>query len=80
MDGSQFIYLLLTALGEAEIRWPEGAFTLNAGESCLIPACAENVRVCGHAAVMGASTPDRDALKAALGYRAELVAGLTKEI
>ena len=72
--------LLLTALGEAEICWPEGAFTLNAGESCLIPACAENVRVCGHAAVMGASTPDRDALKAALGYRAELVAGLTKEI
>lgn len=72
--------LLLTALGEAEIRWPEGAFALSAGESCLIPACTEKVSVCGHSAVMCASTPDRDALRAALGYRAELVAGLTKEI
>ena len=72
--------LLLTALGEAEIRWPEGAFTLSAGESCLIPACAENIRVCGNAAVMCSTTPDRDALKGALGYRAELVAGLTQAI
>ena len=72
--------LLLTSLGEAEIRWSEDSFTLNPGESCLIPACTEGVSVCGDAAVMCSTTPDREALKAALSYRADLVAGLTKEI
>ncbi len=72
--------LLLTALGEAEISWPEGKLTLEAGESCLVPACCQNVAVTAHAPVLCSTTPDRAALKKALGYRAELVAGLTRDI
>lgn len=72
--------LLLTALGEAVIRWPEGEMTLEAGESCLIPACTQDVLVSGRTTVLCSTTPDHDALKSALGYRAELVAGLTETI
>ncbi|MBR3503595.1 MAG: class I mannose-6-phosphate isomerase [Clostridia bacterium] len=72
--------LLLTSLGEAEIKWSEGSFPLAPGESCLVPAALEGVCVCGRTAVMCATTPDRPALREALGYRAELVAGLTKDI
>jgi len=72
--------LLLTALGEAEVKWADGSFTLNPGESCLVPAALEGVSVCGRTAVMCATTPDRPSLREALGYRAELVAGLTKDI
>ncbi len=71
---------LLTAMGEAEIGWEGGAFPLGPGESCLVPAALEGVRVCGRTAVMCATTPDRPSLRDALGYRAELVAGLTKDI
>ena len=72
--------LLLTSLGEAEVKWADGSFPLVPGESCLIPAALEGVCVCGHTAVMCATTPDRPSLRDALGYRAELVAGLTKDI
>ncbi len=72
--------LLLTSLGEAEVKWDGGSFPLNPGESCLVPAALEGVTISGRAAVMCATTPDRPALREALGYRAELVAGLTKDI
>ncbi len=72
--------LLLTSLGEAEVKWPEGSFTLNPGESCLVPAALEGGVISGRTAVMCATVPDRPALREALGYRAELVAGLTKDI
>ncbi len=72
--------LLLTSLGEAEVKWADGSFPLNPGESCLVPAGLEGVVVAGRTAVMCATVPDRPALREALGYRAELVAGLTKDI
>jgi len=72
--------LLLTSLGEAEVKWDGGSFTLNPGDSCLVPAALEGVTISGRTAVMCATTPDRAALRDALGYRAELVAGLTKDI
>ena len=72
--------LLLTSLGEAEVKWAEGAFALNPGESCLVPAALAGVTISGRTAVMCATVPDRPALREALGYRAELVAGLTGEI
>ncbi len=72
--------LLLTALGEAEVKWDGGSFPLDPGQSCLVPAALEGVILSGRTAVMCATTPDRPALRQALGYRAELVAGLTKDI
>ncbi|MBO4298891.1 MAG: mannose-6-phosphate isomerase [Clostridia bacterium] len=72
--------LLLTSLGEAEVKWDGGSFPLNPGESCLAPAALEGVTISGRTAVMCATLPDRPALREALGYRAELVAGLTKDI
>ena len=72
--------LLLTALGEAEVRWPDGSFPLNPGESCLVPAALEGVILSGRTAVMCATTPDQTTLREQLGYRAELVAGLTRDI
>ena len=72
--------LLLTALGQAEVKWGEGSFALNPGESCLVPAALEGVVLSGRTAVMCATVPDRQTLRDALGYRAELVAGLTKDI
>ena len=45
-----------------------------------MPAGLEGVVVAGRTAVMCATVPDRPALREALGYRAELVAGLTKDI
>ena len=72
--------LLLTALCEARVTWTDGAFDLNVGESCLVPAKLEGVSLCGQGTVMCSTTPDREALKEALGYRAELVAGLTCDI
>ena len=72
--------LLLTALGQAEVKWADDSFALEPGESCLVPAALEGVTLCGRTAVMCATLPDQTALREALGYRAELVAGLTKEI
>jgi len=72
--------LLLTSLGEAGVKWEGGSFALNPGESCLVPAAMRGVALAGRTAVMCATVPDRPALREALGYRAELVAGLTGDI
>ena len=62
------------------MKWDGGSFTLNPGDSCLVPAALQGVTISGRTAVMCATVPDRPALREALGYRAELVAGLTGEI
>ncbi len=72
--------LLITSLGETEVAWVDGGFTLAPGESALIPACMSGVTLSGRTTVMCSSLPDREALKNELGYRAELVAGLTEDI
>ena len=72
--------LLLTALGECRLSWAEDGFDMSPGDSCLIPAGMDGVRISGLTSVMCATTPDRPALREALGYRAELVAGLTGDI
>ena len=72
--------LLLTAMCQADVTWDEGSLTLMPGESCLVPAAMNGVALSGTGTVMCATTPDQPALKEALGYRAELVAGLTQDI
>jgi len=44
--------LLLTALGDATIRWSDGAFALAAGRSCVIPAEFDGVSLVGEAEVV----------------------------
>ena len=68
--------LMLTSTGEAKLEWADGAMDLNAGDSCLIPAAMTGVTVSGRTTVMCATTPDHDAIREQLGYRAELVAGM----
>jgi mannose-6-phosphate isomerase class I len=68
--------LMLTAAGEATLSWADGEMELAPGDSCLIPAAMKGVSVSGRTTVMCATTPDHDAIRKELGYRAELVAGL----
>lgn len=70
--------LMLTAAGEAKLTWADGEMQLNPGDTCLIPAAMQGVKVCGRTTVLCSTTPDHEALKAQLGYRASLVAGLTE--
>lgn len=71
--------LFLTPLGECRLRWPEGALDLRPGDSVLIPAGLEGVSIAGQLTALCSTTPDRQALKDALGYRAGDVAGLMEE-
>ena len=72
--------LLLTAMCECTLSWDGGSFDLIPGESCLVPAAMTGVRLKGLGKVMCSTTPDQAALSEALGYRAELVSGLTEDI
>ena len=68
--------LMLTSAGEAKVEWADGEMELNPGESCLVPAAMEGVTVSGRTTVLCSTTPDHDAIREQLGYRAELVAGM----
>ncbi len=68
---------LLTSLTMAKVTWDGGEIELLPGESCVVPAALTGVKVCGLGPVMCSMMPDQAALKEQLGYRAELIAGLT---
>ena len=69
---------LLTALTPATLAWGEGeTLSLNPGETAVVPANLTGVRVSGLGPVMCSMMPDQEALREQLGYRAELIAGLT---
>lgn len=72
--------LMLTAMGEAKLAWGDNEITLCTGDSCLIPAAMQGVKICGRTTVLCATTPDHKSLRAQLGYRAGLVAGLNGKI
>lgn len=68
--------LLLTALGDCNLTWPEGEISLGPGQSAVIPAALEGAAIAGRLPVLCVAAPDRQALREALGYRAGNVAGL----
>ena len=68
--------LFLTPTGECELHWGDEQLTLNPFDSVLVPAALENVVLKGNTKVLMSSLPDREKLRAELGYRAENVAGL----
>ena len=68
--------LMLTALGDCALAWPEGEMALGCGDTALVPAHLAGARLKGRLAVLCAGTPDQAALREALNYRAEAVAGL----
>lgn len=68
--------LFLTPLTPCVLRWGDDEMTLNAFDSVLVPAALEHVALEGETKVLMSSLPDREALRKALGYRAENVAGL----
>lgn len=68
--------LFLTPTAPCTLRWENEYLELNAFESVLVPAALENVVLEGDAKVLMSSLPDREKLRAELGYRAENVAGL----
>lgn len=70
----------ITPMAECKVGWDGGEMTLAPFETAFIPASCEGAYVEGRLPVMCSTLPDREALKEELGYRAEIVAGLTEEI
>lgn len=68
--------LILTALASCKIRWNGGECDIAPFATVVVPAALEGAVLEGNAKLMMTSLPDREALKALLGYRAENVAGL----
>lgn len=68
--------LFLTPLAPCTLRWGKESLELNPFDSVLVPAALEGVTVEGEVKLLMSSLPDRPALIAELGYRAENVAGL----
>ena len=68
--------LLLTPLGECDLRWGEEAMALTPFSTVIVPAALTDVVLEGRTKVLMSSLPDREALRKELGYRAENVAGL----
>ncbi len=68
----------VTPLGPCELSWDGGSMELAPFETALIPACQHTARVTGRLPVLCSTLPDRAALRSALTYRAENVAGLTE--
>lgn len=67
---------LLTALCPLRVRWGEGEFDLNVGETCVVPAALSGVSISGRGAVLCSMLPDQQAIREQLGYRADLIAGV----
>jgi mannose-6-phosphate isomerase len=68
--------LFLTPIAPCVLHWGEEALVLDAFDSVVVPAQLEGAWLEGNSKVLLSSLPNRDALKAELGYRAENVAGL----
>ena len=68
----------VTPLDECRIGWDGGEWTLKPFETALIPASVKGVFMGGRLTALCSTLPDREALKAQLGYRAENVAGLVQ--
>ncbi len=68
--------LLITAMGACEIAWDGGKEALGMGESVLVPAECENVRLIGRAQAILSTIPNQEKLREELGARAANVAGL----
>lgn len=69
---------MLTPLGDCALSWAGGTLELTCGDSVLVPAGLEGAALAGRLPVMCSTTPDREALRELLGYRAVQVAGLTE--
>lgn len=68
--------LFITPLGPCKLTWPDGELDLAPLSCTLIPAHLEGVALEGALPVLMSTTPDHDAIRAQLGYRASAVAGL----
>lgn len=68
----------VTPLGPCELEWDGGGMELAPFETALIPACQNTARIKGRLPALCSTPPDRESLRAGLGYRAEDVAGLTE--
>lgn len=68
--------LFLTPMSPCTLRWGDESLELNAFDSVAVPAALEGVVLEGETKVLMSSLPNREALRAELGYRAENVAGL----
>lgn len=68
--------LFVTPTQSMTLAWPGGEITCAPFDSILVPAQLEGVSIRGDGKALVSTTPDREALRAALGYRAENVAGL----
>lgn len=68
--------LFLTPMSPCALSWGGESLALNPFDSVLVPAALQDVVLEGDAKVLMSSLPDREALRAELGYRAENVAGL----
>lgn len=68
--------LFLTPMSPCTLRWDDESLELNAFDSVAVPAALEGVVLEGETKVLMSSLPNREALRAELGYRAENVAGL----
>ena len=68
--------LFVTPMGPCALRWGDEELILNPFDSVLIPAALEGVSLQGETKALMSSLPDRPALIAEMGYRAENVAGL----
>ena len=71
--------LFLTPMSPCTLKWGDEEMELNPFDSVVIPAALEGVVLEGDTKVMMSSLPDREALRAELGYRAENVAGLMED-
>ena len=72
--------LFLTPLGPCTLRWGDEELELAPFDSVLVPAAMEGLTIeSDDCKVLMSSLPNREALRAELGYRAENVAGLTEE-
>ena len=58
------------------LAWPGGEMTCAPFDSILVPAHLQGASIRGDGKALVSATPDREALRAELGYRAENVAGL----
>lgn len=68
--------LFVTPTQSMTLTWPGGEMTCAPFDSILVPAHLQGAAIHGDGKALVSATPDREALRAELGYRAENVAGL----
>ncbi len=68
--------LFITPMGPCKMTWSGGELDLAPMQCVLVPAGLRGVALEGALPVLMSTTPDHEALRAQLGYRASAVAGL----